>query len=92
MSLKQNILEDFNELFVAPKPFDDTLYSVKPEVIREFILRELSLIEQEVRKLMTEEITKAENMEGEYKDEIKAIYAVGCFEKAIDKINELFNN
>lgn len=29
--------EDFREQFVVPKPFEDTLYSVKPELIINFI-------------------------------------------------------
>ena len=27
----------FNKRFVAPKPFEDTIYSVKPEVIKSFL-------------------------------------------------------
>lgn len=41
--------ERFDELFVSPKPFEDTLYSIRPEVIKSFISEELEKAKEEER-------------------------------------------
>jgi hypothetical protein len=55
---QQNWEKEFNERFVAPKPFDDGLLAIKADIIKSFIQSTIDQAVEAERKMIIDQIKK----------------------------------
>jgi len=92
-STQPSIIKSFRERFVAPKPFDDTIYSYKAEVFEQFLLE----MDAQIRKEIGESVEKLKVQHNDYcewleDNEMPCDCGVGMFNHGISQALQLINS